>query len=114
LADNRLMGHAARNGRGDTSKQSTDLAADRRLRCPAARAAGTSSSSSPADPVAILRETGATPDPGTASGGHDVYGDRDASGSFPGGESVTVYTCASQAASWPKKPGRRWTTSTAW
>jgi hypothetical protein len=36
-----------------------------------------------ADPVAILRETGATPDPGTVYGGHDVFGDRDANGSFP-------------------------------
>jgi hypothetical protein len=52
----------------------------------------------PADPVAILRATGAAPDPGTVYGSHDVQGDRMASGTYPGGEQVTVYASADQAA----------------
>jgi hypothetical protein len=53
-----------------------------------------SSAAAPADPVAILRATGATVPPGTAYGDHDIYGDRMASGQFPGLEQVTVYTAA--------------------
>lgn len=66
-----------------------------------------SSAAVPADPVTILLKTGATPDPGTKVGSYDIEGDRYASGEFDGpggaagdadGESVDVYTFASQAA----------------
>ena len=50
------------------------------------------------DVLAILRQTGATPDPGTTSGEHDAYGNLMATGSLPGGASVSVHTSASQAA----------------
>ena len=45
-----------------------------------------------------MRQTGATPPAGSVNGDHDVYGDRMASGDFPGGETVTVYSSADQAA----------------
>jgi hypothetical protein len=50
------------------------------------------------DALAILRQTGATPDLGTTSGEHDAYGNLMATGSLPGGASASVYTSASQAA----------------
>ena len=50
------------------------------------------------DALAILRQTGATPDLGTTSGEHDAYRDLMATGSLPGGASASVYTSASQAA----------------
>jgi len=50
------------------------------------------------DALAILRQTGATPDPGTTSGEHDAYGNLVATGSLPGGASASVHTSASQAA----------------
>src|SRR5205814_3504706 len=50
------------------------------------------------DALAILRQTGATPDPGTTSGEHDAYGNLMATGSLPGGASTSVHTSASQAA----------------
>jgi hypothetical protein len=65
-------------------------------------AASHPAASSPAavqpDALAVLRQTGATPDPGTTSGEHDAYGDLMATGSLPGGASASVYTSASQAA----------------
>ena len=65
-------------------------------------AASNPASSSPAaaqpDALAILRQTGATPDPGTTSGEHDAYGNLVATGSLPGGASASVHTSASQAA----------------
>ena len=65
-------------------------------------AASNPASSSPAaaqpDALAILRQTGATPDPGTTSGEHDAYGNLMATGSLPGGASASVHTSASQAA----------------
>jgi hypothetical protein len=42
--------------------------------------------------VPLLAATGATPDPGETLGSTDIYGDRYASGSYPDGEQVTVYT----------------------
>jgi hypothetical protein len=50
------------------------------------------------DALAMLRQTGATPDPGTTSGEYDAYGELMATGSLPGGASASVYTSASQAA----------------
>jgi hypothetical protein len=50
------------------------------------------------DALVILRQTGATPDPGTTSGEHDAYGNLVATGSLPGGASASVHTSASQAA----------------
>ena len=65
-------------------------------------AASHPAASSPAaaqpDALAILRQTGATPDPGTTSGEHDAYGNLMATGSLPGGASASVHTSASQAA----------------
>jgi len=65
-------------------------------------AASNPAASSPAaaqpDALAILRQTGATPDPGTTSGEHDAYGNLIATGSLPGGASASVHTSASQAA----------------
>lgn len=65
-------------------------------------AASHPAASSPAvaqpDALAILRQTGATPDPGTTSGEHDAYGNLMATGSLPGGASASVHTFASQAA----------------
>jgi hypothetical protein len=65
-------------------------------------AASQPAASSPAvtqpDALAILRQTGATPDPGTTSGEHDAYGNLMATGSLPGGASASVHTSASQAA----------------
>jgi hypothetical protein len=65
-------------------------------------AASNPAASSPAaaqpDALAILRQTGATPDPGTTSGEHDAYGNLMATGSLPGGASASVHTSASQAA----------------
>jgi hypothetical protein len=51
----------------------------------------------PANPVPLLRATGATPDPGEILGSTDVEGDRYASGSYPDGETISVYTFASTA-----------------
>ncbi len=48
------------------------------------------------DPVAIVRAAGAKPDQATADS--DVNGDLLATGSFPSGEMVTVYTATSSAA----------------
>lgn len=50
----------------------------------------------PANPVPILKQTGAKPDPGESPGDHDAFGDRMATGTFgrQGWESVTVYTAA--------------------
>ena len=65
-------------------------------------AASHPAASSPAaaqpDALAILRQTGATPDPGTTSGEHDAYGNLTATGSLPGDASASVHTSASQAA----------------
>jgi len=65
-------------------------------------AASHPAASSPAvaqpDALIILRQTGATPDPGTTSGEHDAYGNLVATGSLPGGASASVHTSASQAA----------------
>jgi hypothetical protein len=65
-------------------------------------AASNPAASSPAaaqpDALAILRQTGATPDPGTTSGEHDANGNLMATGSLPGGASASVHTSASQAA----------------
>ena len=65
-------------------------------------AASHPAASSPAvaqpDALAILRQTGATPDPGATSGEHDAYGNLMATGSLPGGASASVHTSASQAA----------------
>jgi hypothetical protein len=65
-------------------------------------AASNPAASSPAaaqpDALAIVRQTGATPDPGTTSGEHDAYGNLMATGSLPGGASASVHTSASQAA----------------
>ena len=65
-------------------------------------AASNPAASSPAaaqpDALAILRQTGATPDPGATSGEHDAYGNLMATGSLPGGASASVHTSASQAA----------------
>jgi hypothetical protein len=65
-------------------------------------AASHPAASSPAvtqpDALAILRQTGATPDPGTTSGEHDAYGNLMATGSLPGGASASVHTSASPAA----------------
>ena len=65
-------------------------------------AASHPAASSPAvaqpDALIILRQTGATPDPGTTSGEHDAYGNLMATGSLPGGASASVHTSASQAA----------------
>ena len=65
-------------------------------------AASQPAASSPAaaqpDALAILRQTGASPDPGTTSGEHDAYGNLMATGSLPGGASASVHTSASQAA----------------
>jgi len=60
--------------------------------------AGTPAAAAPANPVPVLKATCATPVPGTVYGNYDVYGDRYTSGSFRGGEQVTVYTCADEAA----------------
>lgn len=57
-----------------------------------------STTSTAANPVTILKQTGATVPAGTVYGDHDLYGDRDASGTFPGGESVTVYTSPDEQA----------------
>ena len=67
---------------------------------PAAATHSAASSPAPAqaDALAILRQTGATPDPGTTSGEHDAYGNLMATGSLPGGASASVHTSASQAA----------------
>jgi hypothetical protein len=65
-------------------------------------AASHPAASSPAvtqpDALAILRQTGATPDPGTTSGEHDAYGNLMATGSLPGGASASVHTSARPAA----------------
>ena len=70
-------------------------------------AASHPAASSPAaaqpDALAILRQTGATPDPGTTSGKYDAYGNLMATGSLPGGASASVHTSASQAAFSAKK-----------
>lgn len=60
-------------------------------------------SAQPANPVTILRETGATLPAGTEVGQIDVNGDRYASASYPWpgggtGEQLTVYTYADQSA----------------
>ena len=60
-------------------------------------AAGSPAAAQP-DALAILRQTGATPDPGTTSGKYDAYGNLMATGSLPGGASASVHTSASQAA----------------
>jgi hypothetical protein len=52
----------------------------------------------PANPVPILRQAGVPVPPGTVNGDHDVSGDRMATGQWPTGESVTVYTSADQTA----------------
>lgn len=51
-----------------------------------------------ANPVPLLTKAGATLDPGEISGNTDVEGDRYASGSYPGGESIVVYTFATAPA----------------
>lgn len=51
-----------------------------------------------ANPVTLLTQAGATPDPGEVTGSTDVEGDRYATGSFPGGEGITVDTFTSPAA----------------
>jgi len=50
----------------------------------------------PANPVPILKQTGAKLPPGMRLGDHDAFGDRMAEGKFgkQGWESVTVYTTA--------------------
>ena len=53
--------------------------------------------STPANPVPLLRQAGATPAPGTVAGEHDAYGDRYAKGTI-GDEDVRVYTAAGPAA----------------
>jgi len=67
---------------------------------PTAASQPAASSPAPAQPdaLAILRQTGASPDPGTTSGEHDAYGNLVATGSLPGGASASVHTSASQAA----------------
>ena len=64
----------------------------------ASHPAASSAAAAKPDALAILRQTGATPDPGTISGEHDAYGNLMATGSLPGGASATVHTSASQAA----------------
>lgn len=64
---------------------------------PAGTSAPATAGQAAANPVTILKQTGVTPDPGTVYGDHDAFGDRMTSGSFPGGESVTVYTSYTQA-----------------
>lgn len=51
-----------------------------------------------ANPVPLLTATGATLEPGEALGSTDIEGDRYASGSYPGGEAITVYTFTTTAA----------------
>jgi hypothetical protein len=65
---------------------------------PASTTTPATAAAAPANPVTVLKATGATPPPGTVYGTHDVYGDRMASGSFPDGDSVTVYASGSTAA----------------
>ena len=66
---------------------------------PAATASTSAPASiTPANPVTIILASGATVSPGVTYGSVDIYGDRYASGEFPGGEVVTVYTFASQDA----------------
>jgi len=67
---------------------------------PAAASHPAASSPAPGQPdaLAILRQTGATPDPGTTSGEHDPHGNLMATGSLPGGASASVHTSASPAA----------------
>ena len=51
-----------------------------------------------ANPVTILRNAGVTPEPGSVNGDHDIYGNRDASGTVPGCNcNVTVYVSATAA-----------------
>lgn len=50
------------------------------------------SSAVPANPVTVLRMTGATPDPGEKYGTMGVENDQVAHGTFPGGEQVWVFT----------------------
>ena len=64
----------------------------------ASHPAASSAAAAKPDALAILRQIGATPDPGTTSGEHDAYGNLMATGSLPGGASATVHTSASQAA----------------
>src|SRR4029077_17325266 len=49
------------------------------------------------NPVPILKQTGATPDPGTSFGQYDIYGGRYVSGAFPGGETGNVSAAPGQA-----------------
>jgi hypothetical protein len=65
---------------------------------PASHPAASSPAAAQPDALVILRQTGATPDPGTTSGEHDAYGNLVATGSLPGGASASVHTSASQAA----------------
>ena len=64
----------------------------------ASHPAASSPTAAQPDALAILRQTGATPDLGTTSGEHDAYGNLMATGSLPGGASASVHTSASQAA----------------
>ena len=64
---------------------------------PPATATGGAPSAPPASPVPLLKQTGATPEPGTVAGQVDVYGNRYAAGTL-GNEDVRVYTSADQAA----------------
>lgn len=56
------------------------------------------SAPAPANPVTVLRMTGATVSAGEVNGNVGLGGDRVASGTFPGGEDVYVFTYATQAA----------------
>ena len=63
----------------------------------AAPATSAPASAEPANPVPLLRQAGATPAPGTATGEHGAYGDRYAAGTI-GSEDVRAYTAADAAA----------------
>ena len=60
--------------------------------------AGTSPPAAPANPVPLLRRAGADVPAGVTAGQVDIYGDRYATGTYPGGEEITVYTFASVTA----------------
>lgn len=71
---------------------------------PGSYLAWAAAAANPPNPVPILRETGAVPVPGTATGSYDIYGDRYADGKLYGpgctaadhcGEQVTVTTVVS-------------------
>jgi len=63
-------------------------------------------SAQPANPVAVVRETGATPSPGEVYGSRDVYGGLYADGNIYGPDCTAADNCSEQVTVYSLQPGQ--------